>query len=181
VSDLKASVYIATSLDGFIARENGDLDWLPGADGAAAGEDYGYAAFMASVDILVMGRKTFEKVLSFGAWPYGDKPVVVLSRGGLEIPEHLAPSVEVMAGSPQEVVARLAGRGAKHVYVDGGETIQGFLRAGLVSQIILARIPILIGSGVPLFGPLPHDIQLRHVETRQYPNGIVQSRYEVSE
>jgi len=178
---MKASVYIATSLDGFIARADGGLDWLPGAEGeSTAGEDYGYREFMDSVDYLVMGRKTFEFVATFaGEWPYGGKRVVVLSSRPLELPKHVAGRVEWMSGSPGEVVSRLAERGAQHLYVDGGKTIQGFLAAGLIQQLIITQVPVLIGEGIPLFGPLPHDIKLRHIETQSFPSGLVQSRYEV--
>jgi len=175
---MKASAYVATSLDGFIARENGDLDWLPAGSGDD-GEDYGYQAFMGSVDVLVMGRNTYEKVLTFAEWPYGDKTVVVLTSRLLEVPGHLSSSVSSMSGAPAEVVRRLAERRARHLYVDGGKTIQGFLRAGLLHQLTLTRVPVLIGSGIPLFGPLRGDIRLRHIETRAFANGLVQSKYEV--
>jgi dihydrofolate reductase len=135
--------------------------------------------FMDTIDVLVMGRHTYEKALSFAAWPYGSKPVVVLSSTQVHIPQHLAASVESMSCSPGELVRCLAGRGARHLYVDGGKTIQGFLDAGLLHQLIITRMPILIGSGIPLFGPLTHDIRLRHIETRQFANGLVQSKYEV--
>lgn len=175
---MKTSVYIATSLDGFIARPNGDMDWLPGADGSGDGEDYGYRAFIESVDALVMGRRTFEKVLTFGDWPY-QVPVIVLSSRPLEIPDSNRESVESMSGSPSDLVERLAGRGFRHLYVDGGETIQRFLRAGLVRQLIVTRVPVLIGDGIALFGSLQEDIALRHLETRSFPTGFVQSVYEI--
>jgi dihydrofolate reductase len=186
---LKISVYIATSLDGFIARDpsmalrqaqgdgpGGDLDWLPAPN---EGEDYGYAAFWASVDALVMGRGTFEKVLSFPEWPYGDKPVYLLSHRPLKLLPGMADRVRVLAGSPREVMQRLVESGAKHVYLDGGKTIQGFLREGLVDELTLTRVPVLLGSGIPLFGSLENDIHLHHLETKAYPNGLVQSKYEV--
>lgn len=176
---MKASVYIATSLDGFIARENGDIDWLPGIDTSPAGEDYGYKEFMESVDVLVMGRSTYEKVLTFGGWPYGKKPIVVLSGRPVDIPKKLARTVTWMSGAPTEILANLSERGAKHAYVDGGKTIQRFLDADLIQQLIITRVPVLIGSGIPLFGPLNRDVHLRHVETRQFPNGLVQSKYEI--
>jgi len=176
---LKASAYIATSLDGFIARENGNIDWLPAPGKDESAEDYGYKEFMDTVDVLVMGRNTFEKVLTFPEWPYGNKPVVVLSHRPVNVPGHLARSVEAMSCSPHDLVRRLSERGARHLYVDGGKTIRGFLDEGLIQQIIITRVPILIGSGIPLFGPLKRDIRLRHVETRQFPNGLVQNRYEV--
>lgn len=176
---MKASVYIATSLDGYIARGNGDIDWLPGSDGQGGDEDYGYHEFMDSVDFLVMGRNTYEMVLSFGQWPYGDKPVVVLSSKPLKIPHHLAETVESKSCSPIELVKQLSERGAQHLYIDGGKTIQGFLNAGLIQQLIITRVPVLIGSGIPLFGPLNKDVKLQHIETRSFAQGLVQSKYEI--
>jgi dihydrofolate reductase len=172
---MKASVFIATSLDGFIARVNGDLDWLP----AGGGEPHGYDEFMATVDALVIGRKTFETVLAFDAWPYGEKPVFVLSTHTLP-PAPLGAVMEHVSGTPLEIVSQLAARGIRHIYVDGGITIQRFLQAGLIQRLIITRIPILLGDGIPLFGPLEHDIILRHVATRQYASGLVQSEYVVA-
>jgi len=177
---VEISVYIATSLDGFIARENGDLDWLMSAGGGGEGEDYGYKAFIDTVDVIVMGRNTYEKVLTFGDWPYGTKRLVIMSSSSPAIPEKIASSVEVTSSPPGELVARLDGQGVKHIYVDGGKTIQGFLRAGLISRLIITKIPVLIGRGIPLFGPLEVDIKLRHIQTRGYPSGFVQSEYEVA-
>jgi dihydrofolate reductase len=163
---MRASVYVAMSLDGFIARENGDLDWLP-QPGEAEGEDYGYHAFMDTVDALVMGRATFEKVLSFGVgWPYGDKPVVVLSRSAYVLPPDLPDSVSVLGGSMTDIVAGLLQRGFEHVYLDGGITVQHFLRAGLVHQLILTVIPVVLGSGIPLFGTVDEDVRLTLVDHR---------------
>jgi len=172
-------VFIATSLDGFIAREDGELDWL--MKQPTAGEDYGYDAFMESVDGIVMGRKTYEKVLSFGEWSY-PKPVVVPTRTLTEesIPEHLAGRVSVSQEAPAELMQRLGAEGWKRAYIDGGQVIQSFLRAGLIETITVSRIPILLGSGIPLFGGLDEDIDLRHVETKTYPSGIVGSQYEVA-
>jgi dihydrofolate reductase len=175
---VNASVYIATSLDGFIARRGGELDWLVGEAGAEGEEDYGYAAFMETVDVVVMGRGTFEKVLTFDSWPYAGKRVVVLSSSLAEIPPGLAGDAELHALAPADLVARLASEGVRHLYVDGGETIQRFLGAGLITELIITRIPVLIGAGIPLFGPLPNDVKLEHVETRAFPNGFVQSRYQ---
>jgi dihydrofolate reductase len=177
---MRASVYIATSVDGFIARENGSVDWLPTGEGVGS-EDYGYQDFMNSVDALVMGRNTYELVLSFGSWPYGEKPIVVLSRQHLEIPESISNTVSVMSASPSDVIQRLVERGYKHLYIDGGKTIQGFIREGLIQKIIITKVPILIGSGIPLFGALPHDIRFLHLETLQFDNGLVQSKYEILE
>jgi dihydrofolate reductase len=170
---MEASVFIATSLDGFIARQDGALDWLP----AAGGEPHGYTEFMATVDALVIGRKTFETVLTFDGWPYGQKPVVVLSTTLSELIVPDGAVCEVMAGTPREIVSRLSQRGMKHLYIDGGVTIQGFVEAGLIQHLTITRIPVLLGSGIPLFGPLSHDIRLEHVATRSYPSGMVQSEY----
>lgn len=175
---MKASVFIATSLDGFIARTNGDIDWL--GEPQEGGEDHGYQEFIDTVDFLVMGRNTYEKVLSFGVpWPY-EKPVVVLTHRPLDIADELASSVEAMSGSPADIIAQLRERGAQHLYVDGGKTIQAFLDAGLIQRLIITSIPVLLGDGIPLFGPLPHDIQLRHIATRTLEGGIVQSEYDIA-
>jgi len=169
------SVFVGTSVDGFIARPNGDLDFLP----PGGGEPHGYDEFMASVDTLVIGRKTFDTVLAFPDWPYGEKRVVVLSHAPVDFSGVRGGRVEAMSGTPAEIVARLAAGGVQQVYLDGGITIQGFLRAGLVDRLIVTRVPVLIGEGVPLFGALPHDVRLRHVATRSFPGGLVQSEYEV--
>lgn len=175
---MKASVYIATSLDGFIARDDGSLDWLP--DPAGSDGDMGYQAFMDTVDVLVMGRNTYETVLGFGGeWPYGDKRVVVLSRTLTQLADSVPDTVTLMSGTPAEVVAELAESGAQHLYIDGGTVIQAFLWAGLIQELIITRIPVLIGSGIPLFGPLDNDITLQHVETQVFTNGLVQSKYTV--
>jgi dihydrofolate reductase len=172
---VKASVFIGISVDGFIARPNGDLDFLP----PGGGEPHGYEEFMATVDGLVIGRKTYETVLNFGRWPYGEKLVVVLSTHPLA-PAPPEAVTEHMSGTPAEIVSRLASRGIGHIYVDGGNTIQRFLRAGLIHRLIITRVPVLIGAGVPLFAELPGDIALNHVATRQYVSGLVQSEYVVA-
>jgi dihydrofolate reductase len=128
----------------------------------------------------VMGRHTFEKVLSFDDWPYPTKPVGVLSGRPVDIPAPIADSVEWMSGEPGDIVVRLAARGCRHLYIDGGVTVQRFPDAGLIHKLIISRIPVLIGRGIPLFGPLRRDIPLRHIETRHYPDGIVQSDYEIA-
>jgi dihydrofolate reductase len=172
-------VFIGASVDGFIARENGDLDFLE-VRGDSKGEDYGYKAFVGEIDAVVMGRKTFEKVLTLGAWSFGKTPVVVLTTRPLLIPPKLRRTVETMADRPAQVVERLSRVGLHRLYVDGGRTVQGFLRAGLVDEITIARLPVLIGNGVPLFGALPADVKLRHLETRGFRSGIVQSTYTIS-
>src|SRR5467141_2343382 len=175
-SAMTASVFIGTSLDGFIARLNDDLDFLP----PGGGEPHGYDEFIASVDAIVIGRKTFEKVLTMGPWPYGGKRVVVLSSRPLDLSKAVGGIVEQTAGTPAEIVSQPAASGAHHLYIDGGITIQRFLRAGLIQRLIITRVPVLIGEGVPLFGALPRDIRLRHVATRHYPSGLVQSEYHIA-
>jgi dihydrofolate reductase len=172
---MMVSVFVGTSLDGFIARRNGEFDFLP----AGGGEPHGYAEFIATVDVIVMGRGTFETVLKMSPLPYGEKRVVVLSSRRLDLTEVRGGVVEQMAGAPAEIVAKLAAQGSKHVYVDGGITVQGFLRAGLVQRLTITRVPVLIGDGIPLFGSLAQDVQLRHLGTRQYASGLVTSEYEV--
>ena len=172
---MTVSVFVGTSLDGFIARPNGDFDFLP----PGGGEPHGYDEFIASVDAIVVGRLTFEKVLTLEAWPYGDKRVVVLSSRPVDLSAAVRGVVEQMAGPPAAIVSRLAASGAHHLYIDGGITIQRFLRAGLVQRLVITRVPVLIGEGVPLFGALPGDVKLRHVATRAYPSGLVQSEYAV--
>jgi len=172
---MKASVFIGTSLDGFIARPNGSIDFLP----QGGGEPHGYTEFMASVDALVIGRNTFETVLAFPEWPYGTKRVVVLSGNPVDFPAVKGGVVEHMSGPPAEIISSLEASGAHHLYIDGGITIQGFLRAGLIQRLIITRVPVLIGEGIPLFGTLPHDIRLRHIATQHYPSGLVKTEYQV--
>jgi dihydrofolate reductase len=177
---LECAVFVGVSLDGFIARPNGDLDWLMGEGGGDSAE-YGYNEFIAGIDAIVMGRKTFEKGLTFDKWYYGTKRVVVLSSRPLDLSTAQARGgvVEQMAGRPAEIVSKLAASGARHLYVDGGITIQQFLCAGLIHRLIISRLPVLIGEGIPLFGSVPRDIRLSHVATRTYPGGMVQSEYHV--
>ncbi len=174
---MRASVFIATTTDGFIAREDGGLDWLTRAD--PGDEDYGFEDFMDSVEALVMGRKTFDFVLTTGEWAYGKTPVFVLTNRRLELPPRFPGRVEPMALSPAAVAGELDRRGIEDVYVDGGETIQSFLRAGLVRRMIVTRLPVLIGTGISLFGDLDTDVDLRLVRSTAYENGWVQLEYEV--
>ena len=171
--------YIATSLDGFIARPDGGLDWLDAAQARITPpEDCGYADFMHGIDALVMGRNTYEKVRGFTPWPY-DKPVYVLSRTLKELPDAPA-GVQLFRGTPAELVAHAAAQGQPRLYVDGGLTLQSFIVAGLLDEITMTRIPVLLGEGLPLFGPLGSGqtaVQLRHLATRSWDFGLVQSHY----
>jgi len=174
----RCSVFIATSLDGFIAREDGSIDWLNLASAAASpGEDYGYAAFFATVDALVMGRKTFEQVLTFEPWPYGETPLVVMSRTLSAPPPGAPPAVSVTAEAPTELVARLSDAGCRRIYVDGGATIRSFVAAGLIDDMTITVIPVLLGAGRPLFGPLPSEAWLALESSKAYPSGLVQLVY----
>jgi dihydrofolate reductase len=172
---MKTFVFVGTSLDGFIARSNGSFDFLF----PAGAEPHGYDEFMATIDALVIGRNTFEVVLKLPSWPYGERPVFVLSSRSLT-PVPPGAVVERISGAPSEIVSQLAARGIRHIYVDGGITIQQFLRAGLVQRLTITRVPVLIGNGIPLFGMTQRDILLRHVATRHYATGLVQSEYEVA-
>jgi dihydrofolate reductase len=173
---MKVTVFVGVSVDGFIARPDGTFGFLPEDP-----EPHGFEELMASVDTLVMGRKTFETVMGFDGWPYEKKPVLVLSSRPVDLQTARARGgvVDAMGGEPAEIIEALTARGAHHIYLDGGLTIQRFLRAGLVSRLVVTRVPVLIGQGISLFGNLHGDIPLRHVATRSYPSGLVQSEYEV--
>jgi dihydrofolate reductase len=175
---MKTSVFVGVSVDGFIARSDGGLDFLD----AGGSEPHGYEEFIATVDTLVIGRKTFETVLGFGGWHYGERRVVVLSSRPVDLATASARGgrVEQMSGAPAEIVSKLAADGVRHAYVDGGITIQGFLRSGQIDRLVVSRVPVLIGSGIPLFGSLPKDVLLRHVATKSFRGGLVQSEYEVA-
>jgi dihydrofolate reductase len=176
----KCSVFIATSLDGFISRTDGSIDWLEQANARVpAGEDCGYAEFMSGVGALVMGRHTFDLARSFAEWPYGNKPVVVLSSRMGSLPAGVPGTVQLSSETPAALVARLSSEGMRHLYIDGGVTIQRFLSDALIDEITITRIPVLIGTGKPLFGPLSSDVRLEHLSTRAYDFGFVQSRYRV--
>ncbi len=174
---VKTSVYIAASLDNFIARSDGSIDWLTSIPNPP-GEDYGYQNFINSIDVIVMGRNTFETALSFDTWPY-TKRVIVLSSRSIEIPDRIPKNVEVRSASPRELIEALASEGATHLYIDGGVTIQRFLAADCIDELTITHIPILLGDGLPLFGSIGREVQLEHLETRSFSNGLVQSKYKV--
>ncbi|MFI6845056.1 dihydrofolate reductase family protein [Kitasatospora sp. NPDC050467] len=164
--------YIGTSLDGFIARPDGDIDWL-NERGAQAG-DMGYEAFMADIDTLVMGRHTYEKILTFGFWPYEGKRVAVLSTRLTTQDANVT-----VHRSLDALLKSLTAEGAKNVYVDGGQMVQTFLREGILDELIITTAPVLLGAGIPLFGHLDHDLDLTHRETRALGAGFVQTTYAV--
>ncbi|MBY5116178.1 dihydrofolate reductase family protein [Enterobacter cloacae] len=172
-------VFIAVSLDGYIARQDGDIGWLLQRDDPT--EDHGYDAFIADKDWIVMGRGSYEKVLTFDQWPY-NRPVLVLSSqlADTEVPEALKGKVQFSRCIPKEALAELAAQNAHRVYIDGGQVIQSFLREGLVADMVITTVPVLIGSGKPLFGSLPRDIDLMLLSTRSFPSGLVQSHYRLT-
>ena len=172
---MELSVFCGVSVDGFLARANHSLDFLD----AGGQEPHGFEEFYASVDVVVIGRKTFDVVLTFEGWPYCAKQVIVLSSQPLDFSSVKGGIVEQMSGQPLEIAGRLESRGFKHAYIDGGVTIQRFLAAACIDRMVITRVPVLIGTGIPLFGPVPHDLILRHVETRCFPGGLVQSEYQV--
>ena len=169
-------IFIAVSLDGYIARQNDDIDWLLQRDDPT--EDHGYEAFIADKEWIVMGRGSYEKVLTFDAWPY-ERPVLVLSRqlAGTPVPEALKGKVQFSCRTPKEVLDDLAAQNVHRVYLDGGQVIQSFLREGLVADMVITTVPVLLGAGKPLFGTLPQDIDLTLVSRRSFPSGLVQSHY----
>ncbi|TLU65678.1 dihydrofolate reductase [Thalassotalea litorea] len=174
---LQCSAYIATSLDGFIAGEGGDLSWLDDANALVPkGEDCGFSAFMDSIDYLVMGRNTYEKILSFGQWVYS-KPVIVLSSRYLSIPDHLKDKVTASSQPIQALCEKLSRQGAKRLYIDGGFTIRSFIEARLLTDIEITLIPTVIGKGIPLFSGLAQKQQFTLLDTKVYDFGFVQLKY----
>lgn len=176
---ISGHVFIATSLDGFIARNDGDIGWLLQRDDPS--EDHGYDAFIEHIDAILMGRGTYEAIRDVRPWFY-TRPVLVLS-GSLkdqQVPEELSGKVRFSDKSPEQAMAMLEAEGCRRVYVDGGLVIQSFLRAGLISDMVITRVPVLLGPGRSLFGAIPGDIPLIHEDTRAFPSGLVQSRYRIA-
>lgn len=173
---IQLSVFCGISVDGFLARRDHRVDFLD----TAGQEPHGFDEFYGSVDVIVMGRNTYEFVVSYGQWPYGKKKaVVVLSSRAIDFSWIKEGDVEQMSGEPEAIVAQLQTKGYRHAYIDGGVTIQRFLSAGFIDRMTISRVPVLIGSGMPLFGPVPHDIPLRHVASRTFRGGLVQDEYEI--
>ena len=170
-----AHVYIGTSLDGFIARTDGDIDWLVKFGDQDAVEAYN--EFMAAIDVIVIGRGTFEKVLEFPSWPY-DRPVFVLSRTLKDLPVSVKDKATVLSLEPAALLRHLSEKGFKAAYIDGGKVIQSFLAEDLIDSLIIAKVPVVIGSGLLLFGTLDRDITFDHMRTESYPNGLVRSYYQ---
>jgi dihydrofolate reductase len=175
---ITSSVYIATSLDGFIAREDGSIDWLMEANATIpAGEDCGYAVFMSSVDVLIMGRNTYEQVAGFEPWPYEGKRVVVLTSREIDFRQGPNIQLEKSSEAPQELLERLSLEGCKHAYVDGGKVIQSFLSNSLIDRLTITKVPVLIGEGRPLFGKVSNDVKLKLAHSKEYEFGFIQTTY----
>jgi dihydrofolate reductase len=169
--------FIATSLDGFIARPDGSIDWL--TDGwADIGHDHGHAAFMGGVDAIIMGRGTFDTVAGFDAWPYS-KPSLVMSRTLRQdaVPAKAAGKVEITSATPRDVADECIRHGWQEVYVDGGQILGAFIALNLLDELTVTRLPILIGAGRPLFGALAGDLKLKTVANTAFANGFVQTTY----
>ena len=175
---ISGHVFIATSLDGFIARNDGSIEWLLQRDDPS--EDHGYNLFIENIDAIIMGRGSFQSVRDFTPWPY-TRPVLVLTAtlADQPVPRELEGKVRFSGSSPEEAMAMLEAEGCRRVYIDGGLVIQSFLRLGLISDMVITHIPVLLGSGRSLFGPIPKDISLIHEETRTFPSGLVQSSYKL--
>ncbi len=176
---MRTSVFIATSIDGYIAREDGSLDWLVDTSGEESGEDYGYAAFMDTIDTVLLGRNTFDVVAGMDQWPYTGKRVVVCSNTTtvVDYPERIRGLFTIVAGSADEAWDVVCSEGAQHVYADGGRLIQALLRSGRINDVTITRIPIILGQGIPLFANTQRDILCEHVSTKDYNSGFVQSTY----
>jgi len=171
---MKTSVYIGTSLDGFIARTDGNIDWLTQyANDEAV---HAYEEFMSSIDTIVIGRGTFEKILTFPSWPY-DKKAFVLSTTLKQLPDNLRQKAMLLSMKPKELLSYLSGKGFSSVYVDGGKLIQSFLQEDLIDDLIISKVPMLIGNGIPLFGFLNADLKFEHIRTVVQSNGLVRSYY----
>ena len=179
---VKVSVFIGTSLDGFIARENGDIDWLDDANKQVTpGEDFGFKSFLESVDQIIMGRKTFDQVMNFDNWPYNNTKMIVLTSKNIEIPEKLRETVTTSnTSSPEQLIKELSDQSTNHIYIDGGIVIQDFLSARLVDEITVTIVPVLIGKGKSFSGLLLKDSSLEHLKTTVYNFGFVQIKYKIN-
>ncbi|MCQ1536498.1 dihydrofolate reductase [Methanosarcina sp. KYL-1] len=180
----RIKLYVACSLDGFIARKDGSIDWLPDAGESSGSEtDYGYSEFYASIGTVLMGRKTYEQVLGFGfPWPYGDKKTYVFTRqtgeGGPSIRHEK--NVEFVSGDIGEFVRKLKENTEEDIWLVGGsQIIRVFLEQGLLQDLIIFVVPVILGGGIPLFERIGKEIGLRLVGTKRYEGGVVRVEYEV--
>ena len=171
------TIYIATSIDGYIAREDGSIDWLMEIPNPNQ-SDYGFSVFLERIDGIIMGRKTFETVLGFNEWPYARPiPVFVLSNSLDKLPGKLSGKAEIVRGELKSIVELLKRKGINNLYIDGGKTIQSFLKEDLIDEMIITRTPILLGSGIPLFDRNNLELEFEHIGTEVYNNILVRSKY----
>ena len=173
---MKVSVFIATSLDGFIAKEDGDITWLNEASLKAKDEDYGYDSFMEESEYLVMGRGSFEKVLEFDKWPYEGQKVIVVSKSLTILPTKLQ-NTTLFSGEIKELYTQLKNDGCKKIYIDGGKLISSFINEKLVTDMCITTIPILLGKGRRLFEDITITQELKTMESLKYPSGFIKTTY----
>ena len=172
---MKTMVYVGISLDGFIARKDGDIGWLVKFENQEVHDSY--EEFINKIDAILIGRGTYEKVLSFPTWPY-EKKVFVLSTSLRQIPGMLTEKVTIVSMPPKELLSYLSKEDFSTIYIDGGKVIQSFLKEDLIDELIITTVPVLIGSGIPLFDNLGNDLPFKHTRTAVYSNGLVKSHYE---
>jgi dihydrofolate reductase len=178
MTHIAIAAFLGLSVDGYIARQDGSIDWLV-SRGESSGGDNGYSSFMADVDLVALGRETFETVLEFATWPYPGLPVVVLSERLKRSASAIEAPLTTVAGSLEEMIDIATRRKASKVYADGGRVVQSLLRAGLLDELTLTWVPVLLGGGRTLFGALERDVELRLEATTNLGAGMVQSRYRV--
>lgn len=185
---MKCSVFIATSIDGMIAKKDGSVDWLHSAGNLNADmgsrADMGFNDYISSVDCMIMGRKCMEAISSMNLtpehWPYGSLRIIVLSNSLKNLPANMQGKVELYSGNLNDLISNLESEGFTHAYIDGGTTIRGFLKLKMINEITITRAPILLGEGIPLFGSIEQDIKLTESKAEAFPNDFVQVRYKVS-
>lgn len=184
---MKCSVFIATSLDGFIARNNGSVDWLhtsgkPDAD-MRDQADMGFNDYLSSIDCIIMGRKCMEVIsnmnLTADQWPYGDKRIIVLSNTLSQAPENMKGKIELYSGDLTQLIEKLENEGHEHAYIDGGKTIQSFIQLGFIKELTISKAPIILGEGIPLFDKMNSNIELTQAKSMAYPNDFIQIKYTI--
>lgn len=169
-------VFIATSIDGFIADKDGGIDWLNSVPNPN-NDDMGYVNLINRIDAIVMGRTTFEMVCSFDIdWPY-TKPVFVLSTTLQSVPDKYKEHVQIVNGTLVEILEQINAKGFLKLYIDGGRTIQSFLKEDLIDELILTKIPVMLGGGIPLFAEMPKPLSLEYIKSEVFLDAITQDTY----
>lgn len=184
---MRCSVFIATSVDGYIASKDGGVDWLASAGDQSAdmsiNPDLGFNQFISTVDCMIMGRKCMEVIaamnLTAQQWPYGELPIYVLSKSVTSAPASMHGKVRIHAGDIPSLLNKLTEQGLQHAYVDGGATITSFINLQLINEMTITKAPILLGDGIPLFGKLTKHITLKNAQASSYPNGFIQEKYQL--